>query len=145
MWELLKFQLSMKVWVRYWYFVWKFKGSLSNFTQDIVPIHWKMCTLFTGENLRALRFNELISVFEMPPWKHHLFRDPRAVCLLNAPKTPPPITKPNYEYGFIPNQLIKRNVLRSTISKKTKWYGYADHQKLIRPINWIGPYPLCKR
>ena len=26
------------------------------FIQNILPIHWKMCILFTGKNLRALRF-----------------------------------------------------------------------------------------
>ena len=27
-----------------------------NSTQNILSIHWKMCILFTGKNLRALRF-----------------------------------------------------------------------------------------
>ena len=35
--------------------MWNFKGTLWNSTQNILPIHWKMCILFTGENLRALR------------------------------------------------------------------------------------------
>ena len=57
--ELLKFQcrikiISFNVWVRY--FVWNFKGYLWNSTQNILPIHRKMWILFTGENLRALRF-----------------------------------------------------------------------------------------
>ena len=56
----LKFQccikiISFNIWVRY--FVWNFKGTW-NSTQNILPIHWKMEILFTGENL---------SVFEMPP------------------------------------------------------------------------------
>ena len=57
--ELLKFQccikiISYNVWVRY--FEWNFKGYLWNSTQNILPIHWKLWMLFTGENLRALRF-----------------------------------------------------------------------------------------
>ena len=46
--------LSFNVWVRY--FVWNFKRYLWNSTQNILPIHWKMRILFTGENLRAIRF-----------------------------------------------------------------------------------------
>ena len=46
--------ISFNVWVRY--FVWNFKGYLWNSTQNIWPIHWKMWILFSGENLRALRF-----------------------------------------------------------------------------------------
>ena len=34
----------------------EFQRSLWNSTQNILPMHWKMCILFTGENLRALRF-----------------------------------------------------------------------------------------
>ena len=41
--------------IRIWYLV-NFKGTLCNSTQNILPIHWKMCISFTGENLRALRF-----------------------------------------------------------------------------------------
>ena len=37
------------------YFVRNFKGSLCNATQNILPIHWKMCILFRCWNLRALR------------------------------------------------------------------------------------------
>ena len=50
----IKIQCCIKVWVKY--FVWNFKGYLWNSTQNIIPIHWKMWILFTGENLRALRF-----------------------------------------------------------------------------------------
>ena len=54
--ELLKFQhciksVSFNVWVRY--FVWNFKGTLWNSTQNILPIHWKMYILYANENLRA--------------------------------------------------------------------------------------------
>ena len=54
--ELLKFQRCIKitpfnVWLRY--FVWNFKGPLWNSIQNILSMHWKMCILFTGENLRA--------------------------------------------------------------------------------------------
>ena len=57
--ELLKLQccikiVSFNVWVRY--LVWNFKGSTWNSTQNIMPIHWEICILFTGESLRALRF-----------------------------------------------------------------------------------------
>ena len=46
--------VSVNVWVRY--FVWNFKGSLWNSTQNIWPIHWKMCSLLTTEDLRVPRF-----------------------------------------------------------------------------------------
>ena len=36
--------------------MWNFKATLWNSTQDILPIHCKMCVLFACENLRALRF-----------------------------------------------------------------------------------------
>ena len=69
-WELLKLEcctkvISFNVWVRY--FVWNFKGDLWNSTQNIIPIHWKMQILFTGENLRALRFKSSQVFFETPP------------------------------------------------------------------------------
>ena len=59
MWELLKFQLCIKIvsfnaWISY--FVWNFKVTLWNSTQNILPIHGKMCILFTGEIERPLRF-----------------------------------------------------------------------------------------
>ena len=53
--------------VRVRYFVWNFKGTLWNSTQNILPIHWnstrnilpihwKMCSLLRSEDLRDLRF-----------------------------------------------------------------------------------------
>ena len=45
---------SFNVWVRY--FMWNLKGTLSNSTQNILPTHWKMVILITGENLQAHRF-----------------------------------------------------------------------------------------
>ena len=50
---------SFNVWVRY--LVWNFKGILWNSAENILPIHWKMCILLAGENLRALSFKELVS------------------------------------------------------------------------------------
>ena len=46
--------VSFNVWVRY--FVWNFKGSLWNSTQNILPVHWKMCNWWIREILPALRF-----------------------------------------------------------------------------------------
>ena len=43
---------SFNVWVRY--FVWNFKGTLWNSTQNIFPIHWKIWFLCNFEILRAL-------------------------------------------------------------------------------------------
>ena len=48
----------------------EFQSVPWNSTQNIIPIHWKMCTVFTGENLWALRFIELLSVSETPPPPH---------------------------------------------------------------------------
>ena len=36
--------------------MWNFKGYLWNSAQNIIPIHWKMRILFSGENLGALNF-----------------------------------------------------------------------------------------
>ena len=57
--------VSYNVWVRY--FVWNFKVTLWNSTQNILPIHWKMCILFTGEYLRTLRFKSLWAFLKCPP------------------------------------------------------------------------------
>ena len=45
---------SFNVWVTY--FVWNFKGTLWNSTQNILPIHWTIWFLCNFEILRALRF-----------------------------------------------------------------------------------------
>ena len=42
-------------------------GNLWNSTQNILPMHWKMQILFTGENLRALRFKSSYVVLKCPP------------------------------------------------------------------------------
>ena len=55
--------LSFNVWVKY--FEWNFKGILWNSTQNILPIHWKMCNLFISENLRALRFKSSYMVLNI--------------------------------------------------------------------------------
>ena len=59
--------VSFNVCVRY--FVWNFKGILWNYTRTILPIHWKMCILFTGENFRALslRFKSSSTFLKHPP------------------------------------------------------------------------------
>ena len=62
---LYKNHISFNVWVRY--FVWNFKGYLWNSTQNVSPIHWKMWILFTGENLRALRFKSSQVFLKRPP------------------------------------------------------------------------------
>ena len=66
----LKFQcfikdLSFNVWVRY--FVWNFKGTLWNSTQNILPIHWKIWLLYNIEILRALRFKSSFWFLKRPP------------------------------------------------------------------------------
>ena len=52
-----------------WYFVWNFKGTLWNSTQNILPIHWKMCILYGGQIVRAL--------YSSPPGQngHHFTGD----------------------------------------------------------------------
>ena len=66
--------LSFNVWVRY--FVWNFKGTLWNSTQNILPIHWKLYILYTDGNLRALRFKSSYVFLKCPliyvvpqPWE----------------------------------------------------------------------------
>ena len=55
---------SFNVWVRY--FVWNFKGTLWNSTQNILPIHWKIWFLYNMEILRAPGFKSSY-VFLNPP------------------------------------------------------------------------------
>ena len=59
-WDLLNVQfwkkiVSSNVWIRY--FVWNSKGSLRNVTQNVLPMHWKMCGLLRNENLWAPRLD----------------------------------------------------------------------------------------
>ena len=56
---------SFNVWVRY--FVWNFKGTLWNSTQNIIPIHWKIWFLCNFEILRALRFKSSYVFLKRPP------------------------------------------------------------------------------
>ena len=53
------------VWVRY--FVWNFKGTLWNSTQNILPIRWKIWFLCNIEILRALRFRSSYAFLKRPP------------------------------------------------------------------------------
>ena len=57
--------LSFNVWVRY--FVWNFKGTLWNSTQNILPIHWNIWLLYNIEMLRALRFKSSYALLKRPP------------------------------------------------------------------------------
>ena len=61
--------LSFNVWVRY--FVWNFKGTLWNSTQNISPIHWKIWLLYNIEILRALRFKSSFGFLKRPPGLIH--------------------------------------------------------------------------
>ena len=66
----LKFSLVIKstsfnVWARY--FVWHFKGTLWNSTQNILSIHWKIWFLYNNEILRALRFKSSYAFLKRPP------------------------------------------------------------------------------
>ena len=56
---------SFNVWVRY--FVWNFKGTLWNSTQNTLPIHWKMQFLYNIAILRALRFKSSLAFLKYPP------------------------------------------------------------------------------
>ena len=69
-------------WARY--FGWNFKGSLWNSTQNILPIHWKMWILFTGENLRALRFKSSWMFMKRPlvPYVYRGWRLVNVNCII---------------------------------------------------------------
>ena len=69
--------LYTNVWARH--FVWNFKGSLINSSQNIFPIHWKMCILFRCSNWRALRFKSL-QVFLKRPLTHQIIGYCYACC-----------------------------------------------------------------
>ena len=56
---------SFNVWVRY--FVWNFKGTLWNSTQNILLIHWKIRFLYNIGILRALRFKSSYAFLKRPP------------------------------------------------------------------------------
>ena len=60
---------SFNVWVRY--FVWNFKGTLWNSTQNIFPIHWKVWFLYNIEILRALKFKSSYMFLKRPPGHHY--------------------------------------------------------------------------
>ena len=55
---------SFNEWVKY--FVWKFKGTLWNSTQNILSINWKIWFLYNIEILRALRFKGSYSFLNWP-------------------------------------------------------------------------------
>ena len=48
-------------------FVWNFKGTLWNSTQNILPIHWKMWLLYKIKILGALRFKSSYAFLKRPP------------------------------------------------------------------------------
>ena len=54
--------ISFHVWLSY--FVWNFKSPLWNSTQNILPLHWKICILWRGINFRAVRFKKMKYIFE---------------------------------------------------------------------------------
>ena len=56
---------SFNAWVRY--FLWNFKDTLWNSTQNIFPIHWKIWFLNNIEILRALRFKSSYEFLKRPP------------------------------------------------------------------------------
>ena len=56
------------------YFVWNFKGTLWNSTQNALPIHWKIWFLDNIEVLRALRFKSSYAFLKRSPeYSHHLY------------------------------------------------------------------------
>ena len=82
--ELLNFHLwiksiSFKVWVRY--FLLNFKGTLWNFTQNILPIHWKIWFSYNIEILRAFRFMSLYAFLKCPPAHWHICSISQELCM----------------------------------------------------------------
>ena len=53
--------------VRVRYFVWNFKGTVWNSTQNILPIHWKIWFLYNTEILKAPRFKSPYAFWTPPP------------------------------------------------------------------------------
>ena len=47
--------------------MWNIKGTGWNSTQNIILIHWKMCSLSRSENLRGLRFTSSSMFLKRPP------------------------------------------------------------------------------
>ena len=108
--ELLNFQYWIKIAsfnVRVRYFVWNFKGSLWNSTQNILPIHWKMC--------RWLKIYELLDL------RAH-------TCFWNAPKI-------SCRYSCVEKKHIKIAkycmYLCNNAELKHDWC-----LKILRKINW---------
>ena len=52
-------------------FLWNFKGTLWNSTQNIWPIHWRICFLYNIETLRVLIFNSSYVFLKCPPGHVH--------------------------------------------------------------------------
>ena len=55
---------AYNVWVRY--LVWNFKGYIWNATQNIWPIHLKVCNVLRSEIFRAPRFMSLLAFLMLP-------------------------------------------------------------------------------
>ena len=51
--------------------MWTFKDTLWNFTQNILPIRWKIWFLYNIEILRALRFKSSYGFLKRPPGVWH--------------------------------------------------------------------------
>ena len=49
------------------YFLWNFKCTLWNSTQNFLTTYWKMCCLFRDENRRALRFKSALEFYRFYP------------------------------------------------------------------------------
>ena len=100
------------VWARN--FAWNFKGYLWNFTQNSLPIHWKMYSLLISANLRAPRFMISYAFFKRPRARQNT-RD-HNTGILSARKVSP---KPLWSLLNLRNHTVSR---RSSFSGlHTKW------------------------
>ena len=57
---------SRSQWVWDWIFCVELKGSLSHSPQNNLPIHWKICISFRGENLEGFRFRSSYNFENIP-------------------------------------------------------------------------------
>ena len=77
------------VWVRY--FVWNFKGSLWNSTQNITPIYWKMRFLNNIGISRALRFKSSYAFLKRPLTPHLHWKGNIIILLKFSPVAAPEV------------------------------------------------------
>ena len=97
-------------------FLWNFKGTLWNSTQNILPIHWKIRILYNIEILRTLRSKSSYAFFKCPPERYGKLSTMPAVAL-DTKST----LRANVDY--LSHLLMSRNDVKANNSYVSKKYA----------------------